>query len=298
MAAVALLALLALAATIPPWDAAAQQGLSIGVDADPAGNTATSLDSIEPCVQVGNGDTFQIDIFVTGVDDLTAWEVYFSFDGDVVNVTDRDVEMFQAAGEGSSVFDASDVLPSSGGLYRVGAVDLSQPPVPESGSGVLARLTLEAVGAGLSPAILTTIDADNDGKIDIGPQLSDAELKPLGDANGDGFFDGPFLGAQIAVGRDCPAGPESTPVLTVAPPATSPTQGATPVTTATAERPSPTSSVTATAPIASPTPSSNEDGGTDWTSGGLIAAYVVAGLAGALLVSGGAFLAINRRRSP
>lgn len=310
----ALLALLALvAAILTQADGTAQEGLSIGVDADPAGNAATSLGTVDPCVSVKKGDTFQVDVFVTDVSDLLAWEVYFSFDGDVVNVTDRDVQMFPAANAGSNVFDASDVLPSTGGLYRLGAADLSQPPAPDSGSGVLARLTLEAVGGGLSPAALTTLDANNDGKIDLGPQLSDSGLKPIGDTSGDGFFDGAILNAQIAVGRDCPAQPTRTPVVTVTPPALSPTEEATRAATitstiipaATAETASPTPRITPTpGTAASPTPGSGatptpqESGGTDWTSGGFIAVYVVVGSVAALLLGGGVFLAITRRRSP
>jgi len=278
------------------------------VDADPAGNTATSLASIDPCVRVEEGDTFQIDLFVTGVDDLWAWELYFSFDGDVLNVTDRDVQMLLAANAGSDVWDASDVLPSSGGLYRVGAVDTSRPPAPDSGSGVLARLTLKAVRSGLSPATLTTLDANSDGKIDLGPQLSRTGVEPIGDTNGDVFFDGPVVNAQIAVARDCP--PEArTPVAIATVPPASPTEAGTPdtspTTTSTAGTPGPTPRVTPTPGMAASstatptaTATTGEDGGSDWTSGGFIAMYVVVGGVAALLLGGGAFLATTRRRSP
>jgi hypothetical protein len=292
-AAAALLALLALAAAIfAQADGTAQEGLSIGVDADAAGNTATSLGSIDSCVSVKKGDTFQIDIFATDVVDLVSWEMYFSFDGDVVNVTDRDVEMLPAASAGSTVWDASDVLPSTGGLYRVAAIDVVQPPAPETGSGVLARLTLKAVAAGLSPAILTSLDANNDGKLELGPLLNATEGRPIGDANGDSFFDGPILGAQIAVGRDCPPGVTGTPLVTVSPPALSPTNEAAPSPTSpTPARPDTTASPT------SPRPSDGSDG-TNWTSGGFIAMYVVIGSVAALLLGGGAFLVVTRRRGP
>jgi len=289
----------------------AQGEVTVGIDADPAGNTATSLGAIDSCIAVKKGDTFEIDLFVTGVDNLLAWETYFSFDGDVVNVTDRNVQMFLAAGAGSEAWDASDPLPSAGGLYRLGAIDLAKPPATHNGSGVLARLTLKAVGAGLSPAMLTTLDANNDGKIDLGPQVSGIGAKPIGDTNGDGFFDGPLLGAQIAVDRDCPAEATRTPVATITPPTLSPT-GETPsaasvtptaILTTTAQTASPTPRTTASpGAVASPTPLStvtpSEDGGTDWTSGGFIVVYVVAGAVAALLLGGGAFLAMTRRRSP
>ena len=307
------LALLAcLAPAIGARNGVAQGGLAIGVDADPAGNSATSLGSVDPCISVQKGDTFQIDIFVADVEDLLGWEIYFSFDGDVVNVVDRDVGLFLATSANSEVFDASDVLPSTGGLYRVGAVDLSQPPSPDSGSGVLARLTLEAVGAGLGQALLISIDANNDGATDLGPQLSNSDLQAIGDANGDGFFDGTVLSGQIAVDRDCAAEPTQTPLATTTP-APSPTEGASPVVTttttgtppATTETARPTPRITPTpGTITSPTPGSDGtatpegDGGTDWTSGGFIAMYVIVGGVAALLLGGGAFLATTRRRGP
>ena len=293
VATAAILALAALAAAILT-DAigTAQQGPGIGVDADPSGNTATSLGTIDSCVSIDKGDEFQVDVVVTNVSDLAAWEVYFSFDGDVVNVTDRDVKMFLAANPGSDVFDASDQLPSTGGLYRVGAVDIRKPPAPDSGSGVLARLTLKAVGPGLSPIALTTLDANNDAKIDLGPQLTTTEAQAIGDADGDGFFDGPLLDALVAVDRDCPPGATGTPVVTVSPPALSPTGEA---------APSPTPPTPAgPGATASPTPpsSSDENDGTNWTSGGFIAVYVVIGSVAALLLGGGVFLATVRRRGP
>ena len=282
----------------------AQGEVTMGIDADPAGNTATSLGTIDSCIAVKKGDTFEIDLFATGVDNLLAWEIYFSFDGDVVNVTDRDVQMFLAASAGSEAWDASDPLPSAGGLYRVGAIDLAKPPATHSGSGVLARLTLKAVGAGLSPAMLTTLDANSDGKIDLGPSLSGVGAKAIGDSNADGFFDGPLLGTQIAVDRDCPTETTRTPVATPigeTPSAASVTSTATITTTAQTASPTPRTTASPST-AASPTPLStatpSEDGGTDWTSGGLIVVYVVVGAVVALLLGGGAFLAMTRRRNP
>jgi hypothetical protein len=280
----------------------------MGVDVDPSSNTATSLGSIDSCVSVRKGDTFTVDVFVTDVSDLLAWEAYFSFDGDVVNVTDRDVQMFQGANAGSDVWDASDPLPSSGGLYRLGAADIGQPPAPDNGSGVLARLTLKAVRAGISPAMLTTLDVDSDGKIDLGPQLTSSRVEAIGDANGDDFFDGPFFSAQIAVGRECPTERTRTPLATTTLPALSPTEGATPLATVTppaiptgsaaTASPTPRGTPTPAAGMTSPTPGttpSAEDEATDWSSPGFIAVYVAIG-AVAVLAVGGLALFSSRRR--
>jgi len=309
LAALAVLAVLAVA-ILAQADGKAQQGLSIGVDADARGNTATSLGTIDPCVSVRKGDTFEVDVFITDVTDLLAWEAYFSFDGSVVNVINRNVKLFQAANANSDVFDASESLPSSGGLYRLGAIDFGQPPSPDSGSGVLARLTLEAMGAGISPAILITLDANNDGKPDLGTQLKDPEEVPLGDANGDGFFDGIVLNAQIAVDRDCPPETIGTATPSASPATTSPTPSGletavvTPAGTATPSRTelaSPSPRVTATAPVGgtSPTPDSTpSDGSGDssWNSPAFVAAYVAAAALAVLAVGGLALMGTRRRR--
>ena len=303
-AVVAVVALVALAAvSLTNGEGSAQEGVAVGVDADPDGNTATSLGAIDQCVAVATGDTFQVDVFIADVADLLAWEAYFSFDGSIVNVTDRDVELFQAANADSDVFDASESLPSSGGLYRLGAIDFGQPPSPDSGSGVLARLTLEAVGAGISPAILITLDANNDGRPDLGARLKDPQETPIGDGNGDEIFDGTIFNAQIAVGRDCPPGAAATVLPS---PTASPTGGSettTPSPTGTGTPPgttpaSPGPGETATAPPSpTPTPSSSDgDGGSNWNSPAFVAAYVAAGAVAVLAVGGLALLGARRRR--
>lgn len=292
------------AAILAKGEGATQGGLAIGVDADPSGNEATALGAIDQCVSVTKGDTFSVDVFVTDVTNLLAWEAYFSFDGSIVNVTDRDVELFQAANANSDVFDASESLPSSGGLYRLGAIDFGS---PDSGSGVLARLTLEAVGAGISPAILITLDANNDGRPDLGTRLKEPDETPIGDSNGDEIFDGTVVNAQIAVDRDCPSGPAGTPSpspataeATASP--TGPgeeTPGATATGTGTPAATtigSPAPQVTPTPPSRTPTVTpSNGHGGTNWNSPVFVAAYVAAGAVATLAVGGLALLGVRRR---
>jgi len=167
------------------------QGLTtIGVDADPLhspANTATSLGSIESCISVATNDTFTIDIFITDVVDLLSWETYLEYDGAVLNVTAVNVQMFQAANSGSRVFNASESTPDTDGTFYVSAAELGGDTAVDSGSGVLARLTLRAVAAGASRADLTS------------PTLKDKNNGPIGDTNGDGYFDGPIFNAQVAV---------------------------------------------------------------------------------------------------
>ena len=283
-------------------ESTAQTSTSIGVDADPAANTATSLGPIDSCVSVSSGDTFDVDILVGDVVDLLAWEVYFIYDRDIISIVDHDVKMFQAANADSNVFDLSEVLPDLDARYGLAAADLAEPPAPDTGSGVLARLTLKAVGPGLSPASLAPIDVNGDGKLDLGPFLNDIHGDPIDDLDNDGFFDGQIFDAQIAVDTACPTDgstPTATPVAATPSPTSpaSPTVETTPAVTETAAATPATASPTPTAVVASPTPEqpqSTEDEGSTWTSVPWVIGYVIAGLA-VLLVAGVVLLAVTRR---
>jgi hypothetical protein len=184
--------------------------------------------------------------------------------------------MFLAANAGSQVFDTSDSLPDQDGSYRVSAVDVAEPGAPDSGSGVLARLTLVAVSAGVSPASLPLIDMTGDTRPDFGPTLTDVAGKSIGDTNGDGLFDGPVAEAWIAVDTACPQQPPPLPTLVPFASVTS-----TPV-----ARPTPTAAAPATVtptPPAMGTGSTGDDGPPWGLIGGVSGAAAVLG-AGALLL--------------
>lgn len=177
---------------------------SLAIDADPTGNSETSLGPQDSCVSVSQGDTFEIDVTITDVTDLLAWEASFTYDPEVVQLTDRDVELFQAADGDSTIFDVSQSTPDSDGMYGLGAVDTADPEAPDSGSGVLARLTLEAVGPGASPLAIPEIDLNDDTVPDRGPVLRNVAGEAIGDEDGDGMFDGPVSDAQVVVDGSCP----------------------------------------------------------------------------------------------
>ena len=189
--------------------ASAQNSPLIGVDADPTGNEAANLGDVDRCVSVHSGDTFAVDIFIRDVDELLAWEVYIEFDPEVVEVVGRDVDMFLGANSGSSVFDASSGVPDNSGLYRMAAADTSDPPTPDSGSGVLVRTDLKALKRGVSDILLATRDINGDGTMDAGPLLRNVDAEVLGDENGDAIFDGPIENAQVGVDTACTDVPPS-----------------------------------------------------------------------------------------
>lgn len=194
-------------------------GPTFAIDAGPQGNDATKLGPIEDCVEVATGDRFQVDLVVQDITDLLAWEIPIDYDPDVVIVVGQDVKLFQQANEGSSVLDLSAKLPDDTGFHTLAAVDSADPEAPDSGSGVLARITLEAVGAGESPIRFGNRDADSDGNIDRASLIRNAKTEIIGDDNGDTFFDGEQTDALVVVDGECPDGSTVAQAATVDEPA-------------------------------------------------------------------------------
>ena len=203
-----LTALVAVAVT--PQRASAQDP-QLSVDADPTGNEPTKVGPRNSCISVASGDSFDIDIVISDVEDLLAWEIYFEYDPTIVEILKRDVRLFQSANRGSAVFDVSEALPDNDGLYRLAAADTADPVRPDSGSGVLARLSFVAIGPGVSTASLARRDLNGDGKLDIGPFLRNIDAEPIGDDDGDTLFDNVSGAAQIVVDSPCPPETSTTP---------------------------------------------------------------------------------------
>ena len=176
--------------------------------------------SIANCTEVDAGDTFDLEVRVNDVSDLVAWEVYFAYDPAVLEVIGKDVRLFLAQSPNSNVFDFSDPVPNSDGLYRLGAADLGMGKTTESGSGALTRLTLRAKAKGVSPAAIYRRDVNGDTVIDLGPTLTGPSGKHIDDADGNGIFDGPITSGQVAVDRRCvepPPTPDVEDIIVIAP---------------------------------------------------------------------------------
>lgn len=201
----------------------ANPDFSIGVDTNAAGNTATSLSSIETSRTVNCGDFLPIDIYVADAANLMMWNVTFRYNPAILGVYARDVQMFLAASPGSNVRDVSDGDHGFRGSYDLLASDGAMPVAPESGAGVLVRLNVGAKA----------------------PGTSDLSLTPERFWASTGAVSNPAaFGAQITVIGNC-----GTPVPTPTPePTQTPTPSPTPTPTST---PTPTTTST---PGTSPTP--------------------------------------------
>ena len=181
-------------------------GPSLVIDAGTSGNQANAVGTIENCISVPKDTEFQMDVIVRDVSDLLAWEIYLDYDGAIVTVTDQNVKLFQQANLGSSVLDISERVPDGSGFHHLAAFDSSDPPTPDSGTGVLARVTFKAVGSGDTKIQFGDRDLDGDGAPDKATLMRDSDTRPIGDTNGDSLFDGQSTGAEVAVDQDCPAG--------------------------------------------------------------------------------------------
>jgi hypothetical protein len=171
----------------------------VGVDVNPAGNTATSLGTINSCIPVDLDDSFYIDLIIQDVTNLNSLDGTFRFDGDILEVTGVDVQYILADTPGSSVTSYSGSVPNSSGSFQVTAFDYGR--VPESGEGILARLQITATGTGISKA---NFDLRPDGYPISGVILLDDTDTAIGDLDEDDYFDGTILEAEIAVGEPCP----------------------------------------------------------------------------------------------
>lgn len=196
---------------------AAQTTATIGLDLKPDRNSAASLGAIDSCVSVDKGEAFGVDVYVKDVSDLLAWEVYFLYDRSRLEILTADVRLFLGDQSGSRVINVSDPLPSRSGLYRLAAADIATPSALETGSGVLARITLEAKENGVTPVSLPHLDFNDDLVYDLGPRLIGRGGTDIGDVDGDGLLDGLIDSARVAVGTSCAAAPEVSPTPFVLP---------------------------------------------------------------------------------
>jgi hypothetical protein len=207
-----LFALAALLQALAAWHAAsdmpviAQEGPALAIDVGTGGNSGTSYGEIEDCVSVETGARFDVDVLIMDVADLLAWEVNLDYNPTVLEVVDQDVKLFLGGNEGSSPIDLSAKLPDDSGFHSLSAFESSDPPTPDTGSGVLARVTLEATGEGESDLGFGERDLDANGDLDRGTLLKDVDAKVIGDESGDDYFDGETTGAVVVVGDDCPDG--------------------------------------------------------------------------------------------
>lgn len=167
----------------------------LGIDADPSStpeNTATSLGSIETCVSVTTGDSFDIDVFVDAVPterDLAGFDYFLKYDNTKLQITAVNHNMLLASQPGSTLIEGGEtVMPDTNGSLSVSVADVKFAAVEPGGSvGVLGRYGLQAVGSGLSTL-----------RLEPAPTY-------LTDSSPAGYMPGQVVEATIAIDQSCPA---------------------------------------------------------------------------------------------
>ncbi len=202
---------------------------AMSIDMNTTGNSANALGALDQCARIDQGASGVIDFTVDnlppyvdnpplGVMDPsdTGGVQSFSFDFAFptgVSVAAADVSQMLNVNPGSSIFAASDPTPDANSPWIATALDTGFPSVPESGDGVLARVTL-SVGSAVAS----------------GQYLLSLNNNATGSSNGNFYFPHTTNSANVAVGQDC--GPLVTPAPTPSPTPT-PTPTATPTPTPT-----------------------------------------------------------------
>lgn len=171
------------------------EGFDISLDADSTGNTATSVAAIDGCGAIGApGGSLTLDVVLTGVPlgvylAGTAFDI--AYDDSVVKITGVQHDLLFAASPPYTPFISSDTLPDTDGNFRLDVVDLSGNN--ENSDGVAVRLTIEAVGNGI-----TVLDLTDNHTGDQKPEVYDSDgVRQNLDLVRD---------AEIVVGGSCPAG--------------------------------------------------------------------------------------------
>lgn len=199
------LILIALAAIPQPVDEA--EGSHAGgadlfaLDADPAGNTATSIGVVDDCARIvvnevqdadeDDIDAVNVDAVVSNIPASTAMIAFgftVSYDESALAIEAVDSNYLLASAAGSSIFETAEMPDADGDdAYAAGVLDTGADSA-ESGSGVLQRITISA-DAGVT-AGLYDLDIGDGGHVDsgLGQYVPDA-----------------FVGASVAVDAYCPA---------------------------------------------------------------------------------------------
>jgi hypothetical protein len=181
----------------------AQTLSTVAIDVDITGNDARTVGEIQNCGEVAAvGDTLDVDIVIPdpGIDSrgIKAYQYELNYDPGVVRVVAADDNFLLHAGaqSGPTFVPVSDVPPDDDGVFTAGLIDFSEnlgvepEGANETGPGVLARLTMEAVGTGQTDLSMRTVI--------------------LAAANNASLGVDTVAGAAISVGAACTNPPEPT----------------------------------------------------------------------------------------
>ena len=170
----------------------------LAIDANPDGNTATSLDPIDGCSRVETGAQLNVDYVVDSIPQdrpMIAFEAEIHYDPQLLEVVAVDYDfLLGAVGAYRPVAGLTDKLPDSDGKFRLSVLDAASTTDPEAnverGAGVLARTTFSAKAAGVS-------------EVAIGVQQEPALYPYVQDTKNESILAERAGSISLAVGQDC-----------------------------------------------------------------------------------------------
>jgi hypothetical protein len=185
--------------------ARAGPNLSLGIDANPLTTLDTNGDGVyetwnpallENCRDIPTVNSqVTIDVFVRDVDNAVAFEADIEYPEDMINIMAVDVFQFLDSAPNSNVFDGSQATPDNDGAYETAAADIAGVG-HETGSGILSRVTIKAMSAGVAQVGFDNSDINGDTTPDRGALLSDSGGAHPG---GSPFYTGTFINPTITV---------------------------------------------------------------------------------------------------
>ncbi len=227
-------------AVVATPNVAGQGAPIIAIDMEITGNDDSTVGAIQDCAELSvPGDTLTFDLIIQGIDTadkIAGYQIDIDYDASVITVTNvigvdgtptDQLTGGPAAGAvsilsridslgGTHFLNLSEMVPDSDGSFTAAAIDGTLDPFPpgnhEDGDGVLARITVEAVGTGVSPLIIAGPAGGADGNPDLIIMGGAGELRgkelPVGDV----------LNAAVSVGATCVTPPPDTTQDTQEPP--------------------------------------------------------------------------------
>jgi hypothetical protein len=147
----------------------------VAIDTETSGNAANSVGAIQDCLAPVSSSTFNVDVVAKGIPSfanfaggLGGFDFTLVYDPSQLVVTAVNDQMMLAVGA-HNIASTTEAPPDTDGHFLVRAYDLSNNP--ESGDGVLARITLNAIGHGPSSLSVIAPPPARDGV----PQVVDNE---------------------------------------------------------------------------------------------------------------------------
>jgi hypothetical protein len=166
----------------------------LAVDTNPTAapaNTATSLGSIEPCksfVAAAN-QVFDIDVVVDSTPAMAAFGFDLIYNPAVLKVTALNVNLLlNSTPPAGAILHFTDATPDADGDFQVGEADLGGGL--DGGAGVLARITMQVVGVGVS-----TLDISQDPNFLGNPYVNNSFGNP--------YSIGAVHNGEVRVGSAC-----------------------------------------------------------------------------------------------